>query len=141
MLAFIFGVFLTFMATRIMVDLNKLGSKSSAPQESPRQARIKADADILKSQKTIVLGAGLSFFGGLASGFLGVGGGVLVVPIIMCALDMSIHIATATSMFTMVFTSITAVPKYYVESHIDIGICFAHNGRQHLRSSSRSLHV
>ena len=74
-MAFIFGFFLIFMATRIMVDLNKLGSKSSAPQESPRQARIKADADILKSQKTIALGAGLSFFGGLASGLLGVAEG------------------------------------------------------------------
>jgi uncharacterized membrane protein YfcA len=39
----------------------------------------------------------------------------------MFALDMPIHIATATSMFTMVFTSIAAVPKYYVESHIDMG--------------------
>ena len=121
MLAFIFGFFLIFIAARIMVDLNKLRSKSSAPQENSRQAHIKSDAEILTSQKTIALGAGLSFFGGLASGLLGIGGGVLVVPIMMFAMDVPIHIATATSMFTMVFTSIAAVPKYYVESHIDMG--------------------
>jgi uncharacterized membrane protein YfcA len=66
------------------------------------------------------LGTGLSFFGGLASGLLGIGGGVLVVPIMMFAMGMPIHIATATSMFTMIFTSTAAVPKYYVAGRINL---------------------
>jgi uncharacterized membrane protein YfcA len=119
-LAFIFGFFLILMAARIMVDLNRLRSKSQRPQDSPEQTAIKSDSEILMSHKVIAWGAGLSFFGGLASGLLGIGGGVLVVPIMMFAVGMPIHIATATSMFTMIFTSTAAVPKYYVAGRINL---------------------
>jgi hypothetical protein len=119
-LAFVFGFFLMFMAVRLMVDRDGLRSKSSAPYENPRKVHVKSDSDMIRSQKAIVLGAGLSFFGGVASGLLGIGGGVLVVPIMMFAMDVPIHIATATSMFTMIFTSIAAVPKYFVENRIDM---------------------
>jgi uncharacterized membrane protein YfcA len=119
-LAFIFGIFLMFMAARITIDLNKLRSKSQRPQDNSERLVIKSDAEILMTRKTIAWGTGLSFFGGLASGLLGIGGGVLVVPIMMFAVGMPIHIATATSMFTMIFTSTAAVPKYYVAGRINL---------------------
>ena len=70
---------------------------------------MKTDAELIHSGKTIAFGVGLGFFGGIASGLLGVGGGTLIVPIMTFALGMPIQFATATSMFTMIFTSISAV--------------------------------
>ncbi|MGQ9551704.1 MAG: TSUP family transporter [Candidatus Bathycorpusculaceae bacterium] len=61
----------------------------------------------------LVTGAALGFFGGLASGLLGIGGGALLVPIMTLAMTMSINIAIATSMFTMIFTSISGVIQHY----------------------------
>ena len=52
---------------------------------------------------------GLAFLGviagGVASGLLGVGGGVIIVPALCLVLEMPILVAAATSMFTMIFTS------------------------------------
>jgi uncharacterized membrane protein YfcA len=83
---------------------------------------IKTDSELIKSRKTIVTGAGLSFFGGLASGLLGIGGGTLIVPIMTVVMGMPIHYATATSMFTMIFTSISGVTKYYQSNLINFPV-------------------
>jgi uncharacterized membrane protein YfcA len=77
---------------------------------------------MLHSGKGIAVGAGLSFFGGLASGLLGIGGGTLVVPILMIAMGMPIHYATATSMFSMIFTSFAGVAKYVQAGLIDFQV-------------------
>jgi hypothetical protein len=56
------------------------------------------------------------FLGGLASGFLGIGGGLIVVPILATIVGLPMHLAVATSMITMVFTSISGV-----STHIMLG--------------------
>jgi uncharacterized membrane protein YfcA len=66
------------------------------------------------------LGLGLSFFAGLASGFFGIGGGALGVPIMTLGMAMPMHAATATSMFTMIFTSISGAVKHYSANHINL---------------------
>ncbi|MHA2192951.1 MAG: sulfite exporter TauE/SafE family protein [Candidatus Thorarchaeota archaeon] len=52
---------------------------------------------------------GLAFLGiiagGFASGLLGVGGGVIIVPVLCILLEMPILVAAATSVFTMIFTT------------------------------------
>lgn len=112
-LGLIFGFFLIGVAVYIIADLNNL--RRSQNQET--KARI-SDIELIKSGKTLVLGAGLGFFGGLASGLLGIGGGLLIVPIMTFAMGMAIHFATATSMFTMIFTSISGVAQHYQANHI-----------------------
>jgi len=115
-LGLIFGFFLIFVAIYIMTDLNNL-RRSKDQNEASKQ---RSDSELVKSGKTIAIGAGLSFFGGLASGLLGIGGGLLVVPIMTFAMGMSMHLATATSMFTMIFTSISGVTQHYQANHISI---------------------
>ncbi|MDI6847189.1 MAG: sulfite exporter TauE/SafE family protein [Candidatus Bathyarchaeia archaeon] len=73
---------------------------------------------LFESRKKILLGAMLSFFGGLSSGLLGIGGGSLLVPIMTLAMCMPIHVTVATSMFTMIFTSIAGVTKHFSLGHI-----------------------
>jgi uncharacterized membrane protein YfcA len=114
-LGLIFGFFLIFVAVYIMMDLNNLRRSKNEDKTSNQ----KSDSELVRSGRTIVIGAGLSFFGGLASGLLGIGGGLLVVPIMTFAMGMSMHLATATSMFTMIFTSISGVTQHYQANHIN----------------------
>ena len=51
---------------------------------------------------------------GLASGILGTGGGVLMVPIMVLALRFKMHDAVATSLAVMIFTSIGGVVGYII---------------------------
>ncbi len=119
LLGLIFGAFMIFIASTMIVDLNSLKKRHSAAEEKS-QSRAKSDSELFRLGKTIMLGAALSFFGGLASGLLGIGGGVLIVPIMVFAMNMPMHVATATSMFTMIFTSISGVTQHYLASHINL---------------------
>jgi uncharacterized membrane protein YfcA len=126
LLGLIFGVFLLFMSLRMIYQKREEFAERSSPvSESPDfshslpQPR-ESDAELVKSTWTLILGVALSFFAGLASGFLGIGGGVLGVPIMTLVMGMPIHFATATSMFTMVFTSISGVTKHALAHHVHL---------------------
>ncbi len=114
-LGLIFGFFLIFVALRMAYGLVRKKGQG-------KTSTVNSDSELLKRKKTIVIGAGLSFFGGLASGLLGIGGGTLVVPIMTITMGMPIHYATATSMFTMIFTSISGVAQHYQANHIDFAV-------------------
>jgi len=106
LLGLIFGVFLILVATRMIVSLARR-------KEADKTLPAKTDAELVRSGKIIIIGVALGFFGGFASGLLGIGGGTLIVPIMAFALGMPIHLATATSMFTMIFTATSGVAEYY----------------------------
>ncbi len=69
---------------------------------------------------TIVLG----LVAGFSSGLLGIGGGVVMVPILVTVGDIPMHKAVATSMFIMIFTSIggAGVKLAYGHTHPDLAI-------------------
>jgi uncharacterized membrane protein YfcA len=115
LLGLIFGFFLILVAIRMIIST--LRTKTQGKSLS-----VKTDSELIKQRKTIIIGAGLSFFGGVASGLLGIGGGTLIVPIMVVAMGMPIHYATATSMFTMIFTSISGVTKYYQSNLINFPV-------------------
>jgi uncharacterized membrane protein YfcA len=115
LLGLVFGVFLMLVAARTIISVLRKKTQD-------KQSAIVTDTQLIHSGKTIALGVGLGFFGGIASGLLGIGGGTLIVPILTIALGMPIHYATATSMFTMIFTSISAVAKYYQSNLIDFPV-------------------
>ncbi|PMB75271.1 MAG: sulfite exporter TauE/SafE family protein [Candidatus Bathyarchaeota archaeon] len=117
-LGLIFGFFIIFIALRMIININDFRSKKANLEEGKVQLILKSDKEVIGSGRNLFLGTGLSFFGGLASGLLGIGGGVLVVPIMVFALKMPIHNATATSMFTMIITSISGVAEHYMANHI-----------------------
>jgi len=51
---------------------------------------------------------------GLLSGILGVGGGVLMIPILVLALRLKMHNAVANSLAIMIFTSIGGIIGYII---------------------------
>jgi uncharacterized membrane protein YfcA len=69
---------------------------------------------------SIYSGLVLLFVGGLASGFLGIGGGLIVVPILTALVGLPMHIAVATSMLAMIFTSISGVSTHIMLGNVRI---------------------
>lgn len=67
----------------------------------------------------LILIAGLS--AGLVSGLLGVGGGIINVPVLV-ALGLPIHYAVATSSFVMFFTVMSGAAKHYLLGNVDLGL-------------------
>lgn len=119
-LALIFGVFIILVAIRMIISLDDFRKRPSKQEHVSNESASEMDRKQIKRTRMILLAVGLSFFGGLASGLLGIGGGVLLVPIMIFVLGMPIHFATATSMFTIIFTSISGVTEHYLANQIDI---------------------
>ena len=61
----------------------------------------------------------LSFFVGTYSGLFGVGGGILHVPIMVGILSFPVHIATATSHFVLVITSLVSTIESIMLGRLD----------------------
>lgn len=66
------------------------------------------------------LGALLSFSVGFVGAMLGIGGGPLLVPMLTYALHYPVHIATATSQFTISMTSLAAAGIYFSSTKLDM---------------------
>jgi hypothetical protein len=76
------------------------------------------ETTLLRNWRKISVGLFLGFFGGLLAGLLGVGGGIILVPVMCYALDFPIHFSIPTSMFIMIFTSISGVTSYTLQGEI-----------------------
>lgn len=60
----------------------------------------------------------LSFGVSMISGLFGIGGGSIMVPSMILLFNMPVHIATATSMFTIFFISLFGTSTHFVLGHI-----------------------
>lgn len=67
------------------------------------------------------MGVLLSFVVGYISSLLGIGGGIIHVPVLVHILNFPAHIATATSHFVLVVTSLTGTAVHIVASQILAG--------------------
>ena len=61
----------------------------------------------------------ISFFGGIVSAFLGVGGGLIFVPLFHYVLKMNMHQAIGTSLAIIVPTALVGAWKHGLHSFID----------------------
>jgi len=113
-LGVIFGIFLILVATQMIYKALSERSVKGCGQADPI-----FESRLLKNHRKILLGLFLGFFGGVASGLLGVGGGTILVPIMCYALMFPIHFSIPTSMFIMIFTSISGVTNHLQQGHVD----------------------
>jgi hypothetical protein len=63
---------------------------------------------------------GIGFIVGILSGFLGLGGGVLLVPIMIAVWGIRPHVATATSLAVVVPTGIATSLLYQSQGNLDL---------------------
>lgn len=99
----IFGLALVVVAIRIY-------RKKTA---EPTEVRLE---DVEINYKLVPLGG---FFAGIASGLLGVGGGIINVPF-LTYLGLPIHYAVATSSFAIVFTATAGALKHYMMGNVEL---------------------
>jgi uncharacterized protein len=116
LLGLIFGIFLTLVAARIFLE-NGFRKKDSRNDGFSPEGIL--EKDLLAKENRLAIGLALCFFGGLSSGLLGIGGGVVIVPVMTLVLSMSIHHAVATSMLTMIVTSVAGVGQHFVLGNIN----------------------
>jgi uncharacterized membrane protein YfcA len=116
-LGLVFSVFLILVAVQIIIKTGMLRKRKQHRVEVPNQ--VNSEKAIFANKKRLIFGMFLSFFGGVASGLLGIGGGIIIVPIMTLQLGMSIHLAVATSMFTMIATSLSGVGQHYFLGNIN----------------------
>ena len=109
----IFGVFLLGLAGYTLLRIDGFDRPARLGRRSKRGLRriVMVDAfrdryDFYSNQN---LGISLNLALGFLAGFLGIGGGVLQVPILVFVLGYPIHIATATSHFVTMLTAAFAV--------------------------------
>lgn len=69
------------------------------------------------THKKIIVGALISFLVGILASFLGIGGGIVHVPLLIEGLKFPVHLATGTSHFILAISSITAVFEHYHLGH------------------------
>jgi uncharacterized membrane protein YfcA len=121
----IFGAFLLGLAGYTVVRLEKGDRPVRLSRRAKRGLRriIMVDAfreryDFYSNQS---LGISLNLVLGFVSGFLGIGGGVLQVPILVFLLGYPIHIATATSHFVTMLTAGFALAPNVLLGNVHFG--------------------
>lgn len=68
---------------------------------------------------TVLLIFGLGLFGGVLSGLLGIGGGVVMVPLMVLVLGMAQHIAQGVSMLVIIPTALVAIWHFHKDKLVD----------------------
>jgi uncharacterized membrane protein YfcA len=116
-LGLIFGVFLIVVAIRMIFSNSLLRRKKPG---APESKVIWSEPEVLADKRRFLVAFGLCFFGGLVSALLGVGGGLVFVPILSLVLLLPIHVVVATSMFTMVFTSLAGVVQHWTLGNVNL---------------------
>jgi len=112
LLRLIFGVVL------FPVALSMLFAKKRSKDSSPSKLKAHGFSGLTKGR--LVLSLGGAFSGGIVSGLMGLGGGVLVVPVLDILMAVPMHAAVATSMLTMIFTASSGTILNYVLGQIDL---------------------
>jgi len=111
-----FSVFLIIVAIKILTEI--------LPR---RKGKSKIDAEIQVSENDLFnykrvrlcLAFALGFVSGVISGLLSVGGGIVLVPLLIFVLELDIHVAVATTMFTMIFTALAGVAQHFVLGNVN----------------------
>ncbi len=99
----IFGVFLILLAIYLFIRVR---------QQTPESAPSKLSWD----KKTKTVGAGFSIIVGVLSSLLGIGGGIVHVPLLSEFLRYPIHLATGSSHTILAFTSTVAVVDHWLNN-------------------------
>jgi len=120
LLGLIFGVFLIFVALRMAFQFNIYRVQTPSTGKIWHRKIVDSGGAIFEYDTNVKLGLVLSFFGGLSSGLLGIGGGALLVPILHLTMNFPMHVTVATSMFIMVFTSISGAATHFSLGNVQI---------------------
>jgi uncharacterized membrane protein YfcA len=112
-----FGAFLLVVALQITIR-NVILKNSNNKREGNLKESYEKETYV--SRRKFIMGIPLILMGGIASGLFGVGGGIIIVPILTIFFYVPIHYAVATSMFSMIFTSLSGVGQHALLGNINL---------------------
>jgi hypothetical protein len=113
------GVVLLLGAAAIMVR------RAPAPERVPtgeHHTLVEADGTVHHYRRRLAAGAALSVLVGFTSSLLGIGGGILHVPLMVFVLGFPVHVATATSHFVLAILSLTGVLVHLADGSLRAGL-------------------
>jgi hypothetical protein len=120
----IFGIFLIFLSVYTILSVGRVEKTALQKQKQLKEARARGFRRVRFSDRFGVkydfysndrLGIALNLLLGFFCGFLGIGGGVFQVPILIFLLFYPTHIATATSHFVTLLTcAIALLPHVFL---------------------------
>jgi uncharacterized membrane protein YfcA len=103
LLKVVFGIFLLVVSTRLLIG-------------KPREERYSAEQGAaLPTRRALAGGAAVGFF----SALLGVGGGLVAIPVLIYGLHISLRKVSATSLAVITFTALTGVIAYAIAGWAD----------------------
>ncbi len=126
-LTIILGIFLFFIASFMFRRSYRAPSqkKKTQTQRGSKFGRLvwqrritDAYGSVFQYDADMFSGLVLVFFGGFVSGFFGIGGGLIIVPVLMSVVGLPMHLAVATSMLIMIFTSISGVATHIMLGNV-----------------------
>lgn len=98
-----------FGAVLILVAMRIFRGRAREPEETKLE-------EVKFNYRAIPIGG---FFAGIASGLLGIGGGIINVPFLVY-LGLPIHYAVATSSFAIFFTAMSGATKHYLMGNVEL---------------------
>jgi len=121
----VFGAFLILIAFKMLIsrERGKNEGVEKKVHEDPKSGEslrtlIDRDGKVFTYRPKLKEGLLLGFSAGFASGFLGIGGGALMVPILNLVVGLPIHLAVATSMFIMVFSASFGATTHFLMGNL-----------------------
>jgi len=112
-LGLVFGVLLIFLAFQLIFTSEYFASRNKARRQ------ITCEDECFRNKKRFTIAFCLSFLTGVLSGFLGIGGGTLMIPILLLIVSIPIHVAVGTSMFLVAVTALSGVFQHSILGNID----------------------
>jgi hypothetical protein len=102
-LELVFGLLL--VAVAIFISLRGESHQRDHGDNTYTRTLVDYRGEVFKYSPRVGLGIGLSFLVGIISSLLGIGGGIIHVPVLIFLLGFPIHIATATSHFVLAISA------------------------------------
>ncbi len=119
----VLGLFMIAASSFLIVRPEREGIKrEKRPMYSLTDTVVETDGTEHVITYNPVLGVGLSLFVGFASSLLGIGGGIIHVPVLVYLLDFPVHVATATSHFILAVMSLTGTAVHVATGTFSKGI-------------------
>ena len=119
-LGLIFGLFLILIASHMTFRYGFHQFQPLKIGKSWHRKIVDSAGLVFEYDTNVGLGLLLGFLGGLSSGLLGVGGGAVMVPILHLIMNFPMHLAVATSMFIMIFTSMSGLITHFSLGNVHV---------------------
>ncbi|WP_455364383.1 sulfite exporter TauE/SafE family protein, partial [[Eubacterium] cellulosolvens] len=105
-LASIFGISMILISLRFLISKHQPQYRNTSGYS---RTLIDSKGKVIEYSIKILPGLGMSFLAGFFSGFLGIGGGFIIVPVLRFIVGVPMHLAVAISLFIMIFTTFSGV--------------------------------